>query len=335
MRNEVTRIVPAADTSRVGGRRIPVPARRAEGAPDAALARLAARQHGVVSTEQLHAIGIGPAATTRRVAHGRLHRVHRGVYAVGHARLSQRGHWMAATLAAGAGSALSHHAAAVCWGIWPRACPRIDVITLRDIGDLPGVCFHRSRCIPSREVTSSGGIPITTVARTIVDLADVMTPHQLTKVLHEAAFRSRLNLRQLRSIGERLRNRPGRCVLEAAVELYASGSSGTRSQLEDRLLDLLAAAGISTPRVNVRAATPTRHIEVDFRWVAERVCVEVDGPGHRLPDTQRDDDERDRLMLAAGYITLRFSASDVKRRARSVTAQIASALRGRADLDQP
>jgi predicted transcriptional regulator of viral defense system len=97
------------------------------GAVDQEIARRAARQHGVVSTRQLAALGLSRSAVAARATAGRLHRVHRGVYAVGHPRLTLRGHWMAAVLAAGPGAALSHASAAALWELRPSAATRIDV----------------------------------------------------------------------------------------------------------------------------------------------------------------------------------------------------------------
>src|SRR5215213_4104627 len=150
---------------------------------DARIAAVAGRQHGVITTAQLRAAGLTDAAMYKRVAAGRLHPLYRGVYAAGHDRLSQEGRWMAATLAAGPGAALSHEAAAKHWKIWRRKVTGIDVIVPGQRRARDGVTVHRTRNLDARDVTVHQGIPITTPARTLVDLATTLTAHQLANVI--------------------------------------------------------------------------------------------------------------------------------------------------------
>jgi hypothetical protein len=269
---------------------------------DAAIARLAARQHGLITFLQLLAIGLSRAAITQRVRSGRLHRIHRGVYAVGHPHLSREGQWMAAVLAAGEGSGLSHLTAAVHLNAWRRAIKGIDVIGSRR-RTLRGVRVHTYRNLDPRDLTIHRGIPVTTMARTLVDLTDVLTEHQLANVIHEVAFRKRFSERATRAAMARA---PGRKlgVLERALQAHASGSAGTKSDLEDQFLAQLP-AGLPPPLVNAGVQTPTRQLEVDLLWPAERLIVEVDGPGHARPRTQREDAERERLLNQAGFEVVR------------------------------
>jgi Transcriptional regulator, AbiEi antitoxin len=142
---------------------------------DARLAALAGRQHGLVTAAQLARAGLGYAAVSNRAGSGRLHRKYRGVYAVGQPRLSKEGEWMAAVLACGEGAALSHLSAAVHWRIWRRRVTGIDVLAPRN-RHLPGVRVHKCRRLDPRDITTRGHIPVTTVARTLEDLTDVLTP---------------------------------------------------------------------------------------------------------------------------------------------------------------
>jgi predicted transcriptional regulator of viral defense system len=150
--------------------------------PDVALAELAARQHGVVALAQLLALGFGAGAIAYRLKVGRLHLLHRGVYAVGHRPPSPLATAMAAVLACGPNAALSHRSAGALWRILPRWHSPVEV-TAPTKRDHPAIHVHRSRHI---DTTVHYGIPVTTPARTLVDLADVLNPKHLTRALNEA-----------------------------------------------------------------------------------------------------------------------------------------------------
>ena len=269
--------------------------------PDVRLAAIARRQHGLATIAQLRTTGLDDAAVKRRVGAGRLHRVGRGVYAVGHASLSEEALWMAAVLVAGEGTALSHLAAAKLWQAWRRRA-QVAVVSPRR-SRLPYV--HRARQLDPRDITRFHGIPVTTVPRTLIDLTDVLTAHQLANVIHEAAFRNRFSEPATRAAMERARGRQNLNVLDEALELNAKGSPGTKSALEDEALARIQAAGLPEPLVNVHV----EGIEVDLHWPEQNLCLEVDGPGHARPRTQRADAERDRQLRAAGYEVIRASAN--------------------------
>src|SRR3954469_24186100 len=155
----------------IGGERRTRPA-------DALIAALADRQHGVVARRQLVALGLSARAIEHRLERGRLHLLHRGVYAVGHRVLSQRGWWMAAVLAAGPGAVLSHRSAAALWGIRPTARARIEVTTPKRLHSRPGLHAHCA-VLPPDEMTTYQGIPVTTAPRTLLDLAAVIPSNEL------------------------------------------------------------------------------------------------------------------------------------------------------------
>jgi very-short-patch-repair endonuclease len=275
------------------------------------LAPLAGRQHGCVSTAQLTRLGYNSAAIAEQVAAGRLHRKYRGVYAVGHPNLSRHGEWMAAVLAAGPGAALSHIAAASLHGIWTLQPKRIDVLTPRLRRPQRGFTAHSCRHLDPRDVTIWRGIPVTTVARTLVDLTDLLDWARLANVIHEAAYRDLFDPAATRAAMARATGRRRLPVLERALEAHASGSAGTRSRAEERFLAAVEAAGLPDARVNTPAPVPawpgTAGIEVDFLWPELGLCVEVDGPGHARPRTRREDEMRDRLLTAAGFEVVRVS----------------------------
>ena len=153
-----------------------------------AIAALAGRQHGVVARWQLLAAGIGRGAVEHRLTRGRLLPVHRGVYAVGHAVLAREGHWLAATLAGGSAAVLSHRSAAALWGIRSTARERIEVTVAPGRRATPGIETRRS-AIAVDERTTCRGIPVTTPARTLLDLAAVLRPPELERCLEQAEVR--------------------------------------------------------------------------------------------------------------------------------------------------
>jgi len=260
-----------------------------------------------VSLAQLAALGLDRRVVARRVRAGRLHRVYRGVYAVGHAGLSREGTWLAAVLASGVGAGLSRRAAGELWRITRRRVPFPEVVVPCGRRRQGAIRAHASGSLIPSDVLVHRGIPVTTVARTIVDLGDVSTPHQVAHAIHEAAFRKRFNLAATRAVLARATSRRGVTVVARALELHLAGCPGTRSDLEDAFLALLPAP-LPEPRVN----SIVLDLEVDFLWPDRRLAVEVDGPGHRRPAARRDDARKDAVLRAAGYTVLRFTDRDLR-----------------------
>jgi hypothetical protein len=159
--------------------------------PDVLLARLAANQHGVVSLDQLRALGISSDAISRRVHAGRLHRIYRGVYAVGHPRLTHEGRWMAAVLACGSGAVLSHRSAAALWKLLPSQ-PGMSHVTVPSHAGRKrrkGIHLHRSTSLHPAQTTLRMGIPVTTPARTLADLRRCATEDELREARRRAELR--------------------------------------------------------------------------------------------------------------------------------------------------
>lgn len=274
----------------------------------------------MVAVAQLHAAGYDGRAITRGVVAGRLHRVYRGVYAVGHRGLAREGKWMAAVLAAGEGAALSHLCAAALWELRRLRTDFVTVVAPKERAPRGPVRVHVSRALDPRDVTARRAIPVTTVARTLVDLSDVLTPHQLANVIHEAAFRERFDLRGTWEAIARAHGRRRLRELRRAIDLYLAGSAGTKSRYEDAFLRLVADP---EPLVN----TDLLGEEVDFHWPRLRLVVEVDGEGHDRPPARRDDARRDALLRQAGYTTLRFTGAEVERHPREVLGRVRTAQR--------
>ena len=209
---------------------------------------------------------------------------------------------MAAILACGPGSCLACLTAAVHLRTWRRRVTTIHVLAPRE-RRLDGVRVQTYRRLDPREVSVRDGIPVTTVPRTLVDLSDVLSAHQLANVIHEAAFRKLFDERAARAAMTRANGRHNLHVLEKALELNVAGSAGTRSDLEDRFLALTSRSGLPEPLVN----TQIENLEVDFHWPEQNLIIEVDGPGHTRARTKRDDAQRDTRLQAAGHTVLRIS----------------------------
>ena len=285
--------------------------RNQSNAPDTRIAEIAARQHGLVRAQDLRAAGVSPAAASRRRARGLLHRVHRGVDAVGHAALSREARWLAAVFAAGMGAVLSHLAAAELWGL-RRSKGSISVVAPRQVR-VAGVRVHRCNRLDPRDVTVRNGIPVTTVARTIVDLTALLTVEQLTNVMYEAAHWDRLDLDAVRETAARLVGRHELETLDEAIDAHLKGSAGTKSEKED-LFHALLGDRLPKPIANVKVLGH----EVDAYWPEFRLIAEVDGPGHERPRARRRDRERDRMLEAAGYRVLRFTDIEIEQRPDTV-----------------
>jgi hypothetical protein len=299
---------------------------RAEGVvrrADAEIAALAARQHGVVERGQLAALGLGRGAIAHRVAAGRLHRVHRGVYAVGHPILTANGHRMAAVLACGPGAALSHASAAALWEIRPSAATRIDV-------SVPGaggrakrarIRVHRAPGLRTDEVTEAQGIRVTTPARTLLDLASSLPRRALERALDEAVTRELFDGAALRKVVAKHRGEHGAGTLAAALTTHRPGTTPTKSNLEEGMLAICDAHHLERPLVNAWVAG----LEVDFHWPAQRLVVEADSYRyHHTPKAFERDRERDAILARAGYRTLRFSDRQIASDPAAVAATIRS-----------
>lgn len=297
--------------------------------PDATLARLAAAQHGVVARRQLLAAGVASSTIGRRVDSGHLVPVHRAVYAVGHACLTRYGHSLAAVLAVGPGAVLSHRDAAALHGLRPPGDHvRTHVTTCRRAAGTPRIRVHRTTVLdPRRDVAVVAGIPATSVARTLVDLADVVKPEPLAKALEEAERRHLLDVRALEDALARTRGRHGRghaAIRAALAQHAATGAQLTRSPLERAFLALLDAHGLPRPRVNAWVGD----MEVDATWPRQRVAVELDGwSAHATRAAFARDRERGNALQTRGWIVLRFTHGQVTREPAAVARTVREALR--------
>lgn len=272
----------------------------------------------MVARGQLLEAHMTAAMIGERIRAGRLLRLHPGVYAVGHARLRSEGHWLAAVLAVGPGAVLSHRDAAGLHGLRPANHARIDVSTRGRARTSPKITVHRTRVLAADDVTSIAGIPVTTVARTLVDLAGAVPRDHLAKAIKEAERQRTFDLRAIRAAMARTRGRTGRGhqALKQAIEEHAAlGLSATDSVLEDAFLRLVDRTGLSKPATQVLVAG----FKVDAVWRTPRVVVELDGwAHHHTRDAFERDRERDATLTENGWRVVRFTYRQVTQRPDAV-----------------
>ena len=296
--------------------------KRAPRSPDAAIARLASRQHGVVSRAQLAALGLGDGALAHRVRSGRLHRLHRGVFAVGHRAVSRHGAWMAAVLAVGDGAVLSHRSAGALWGIRDTARSRIEVTVAGHRRPRARLQIHDA-ALPADEVTVHAGIPVTTAARTLLDLAAVLAPHQLERAINEAEFQRLTSPVSLEALIARHPHRRGTAALEKILEAASIGRHRTRTDLEAAFLALLDAHGLPRPETNRRTGAG----EVDAVWPGQRLIVELDGyQAHGTRQAFENDRARDRELISQGWRVVRITWRQLETDGATIARQLRALL---------
>jgi len=279
-----------------------------------------------VSLAQLLAAGVGEGAVRHRVKLGRLVRLHRGVYAVGHAQLTLLGWRWAAVLACGGPgqAALSHRTAAAVWDLLPSPA-KFDVTTLRAAHATPAIRVHRSRTLQPADITHIDGLPLTTVARTLVDLAATQTPRQIERAVHRAEHLRLLDTRALEAQLARANGRTTTPLTTAIEHLKLSEPDLTRSELEERFLTLILDAQLPRPRTNARVGP----YEVDFHWPDHHLVVETDGAAtHATPTAFEQDRRRDAELATIGHRVLRFTHHQVVHEPGPVLRAVRAALRG-------
>ena len=253
-------------------------------------------------------LGLSPAGIRRRVVAGRLHSLYRGVYAVGHVALSWQSRQLAAVLAAGPGAVLSHRSAGRLWDLirWSGA---IEVTTPRARKPRPGFDLHRSHCLSNDDRAVRDAIPVTSLARTVVDLAEVLDDRRLSKAVHEAEIRKLFDLRAVEEALARVPGRAGRHRLQRVLRAYGPGPRFTRSDGEVAFLALCDRHGLPSPESAVTIAG----YELDFVWPGLGLAVELDGPGtHYTIYAYHEDRRRDRALAPHHIQVLRITPLDLE-----------------------
>jgi very-short-patch-repair endonuclease len=291
---------------------------------------MARRQHGVVTRNQLLGLGFSAQSIQHRITNGRLHPVDRGVYAVGRRELTRHGRWMAAVLSCGSRAVLSHGSAAALWGIGAGRRGAIDVsVPFCHPRRRSGILVHRRPKLQLNDVTVRDDIPVTTVVRTLIDLATRLGPNALERAINEA---DRLDLIDPERLLAALDAYPGQRGVGRLKSLLGDRTFRlTDSELERRFLPLAERAGLPVPLTG----QDLNGFKVDFYWSDLRLVVETDGLRyHRTPAQQARDRLRDQTHTAAGLTPLRFTHAQIRFEPRRVEAVLRS-VAGRADrLDE-
>ena len=275
-----------------------------------ALAELAERQHGVVSIQQLGELGLSRGGVQSRVGRGRLHRVHRGVYAVGYPLLSVEGKYRAAVLACGPEAVLSHRSAADHLGLRHTDRPSVDVTspgTRRR--KRRGIDAHESGSLREGDTAIVRGIPCTTVARTLLDLAGVVDERAVELAIERAEQRRLFDRRAVESALARADGRAGASVVRRLVSKVDWRPTLTRRELEERFLRLCREAKLPPPEVNAWIPlSDGADAEADFLWRERRLVVETDGnETHGTRQAFERDRLRDQRLAVAGFRVVRFT----------------------------
>jgi very-short-patch-repair endonuclease len=275
------------------------------GTRNARIAQIAGAQRGRVATRQLRAAGISTSAIGRMIASGTLIAVHRGVYRVGHAAPVRLGDETSALLAVGDDAALSHFSAAIFWGLLAPGSGdgQIHVMAPRERRVSPaGVAVHRSRMLERRDVWTREGLPVVSPARALLDIAPVAGDRQLELAVDRGLVDRVLKPAHVADILSRAGGHRGRARLAAVLERQTAGTTMTRSEAEERLLELIRSARLSQPVVNAKVGG----YEVDFFWPHERFALEVDGYRyHSARSVFERDRRKDNDLRKLGVTTMR------------------------------
>jgi very-short-patch-repair endonuclease len=253
---------------------------------DEQIALLAARQHGIVASRQMRALGIERGAVETRLARGSLHRVHQGVYAVGHGDLDMEAEYMAAVIAGGAGALLSHASAASLWGLMKPIEGPIHVTIPRRSGRRrrARIRWHHTTTLEPADLTRRFEIPVTSVSRTLLDLDGTVEPRLYRRAVREAQHR--------------------RIKLDPRIR-----ADRTRSDLESDFLAFCRRHRLPLPEVNLRVGRPT----VDFVWPAIRLAVETDSYEYHHGEVAFEGDHaRDLYLRRRGLTVLRYTGRQLE-----------------------
>ena len=299
--------------------------------PHRELAKLASRQYGVVAIWQLLGLGFSRDAVMRMGQAGRLHRLYRGVYAVGHRALSPRGKLLAAVYACGERAVASHHAAAWMWEVRRLGAGRLHVTVPVRRKEPTGIQLHCVRALPNEDRAVVEGIPVTCLARTLVDEGALLTQQQLRRTFEEADRRGLLDADAVARACHRGRGRKGVANARQALADYRPDPPKSRSDLEEDFLDFCRDNGIPEPSVNVWIAGQ----EVDMAWPEHGVIVELDSwEFHRTREAFERDRERLEELAAADLKPIRVTSRRMQRNGAALCAHLLALFKRHSAKDQ-
>lgn len=290
---------------------------------DRELADLAERQHGIVSIRQLTGpLGYSRSAVYRAVDAGRLHRLFPGVYAVGHTKLSLYAQCLAAVLACGPDALLSHVSAAWLWNLTKTSPLPAAVSAPQHRRRRPPIRLHEARSLTPDDRTLREGIPVTSLPRTLLDLAATVRFEWLEKMVERSEDLELFDLRAVEDLLERTVGHQGHCRLRRAIALYKP-SSFTRSSLEKRFLELCLQAGLPQPRTNF----VVHGFELDCYWPDHRFAVELDVfETHGTRAAFERDRKRQEDLLLQGIAMTRVTGPRLEKEPREVIQRVARLL---------
>lgn len=297
---------------------------------DEQILELAMRQHGVVARWQLREMGMPDRTIGDRLSQRRLHPIHRGVYAVGHSLLSADAHLMAAALAGGPAAVVSHISAADLYGILSHSGRWVYVTVPGGGRSRGGLRFHRAR-LPGDEVTHARGIPVTTVPRTLFDLAAHTPRRRVQTAIHEAEVGRLWDALTLHDLIARYPRARGTATLRSILKDRNLGERATDEQIET--LFLAAVEGLHRqPQLNRSLVINGRLYKPDAVWEAEKVMVELDGRAvHATHRNFESDRARDRALAAAGWIVIRITWRQLRDEPGAAAADLAAVLAARGE----
>jgi very-short-patch-repair endonuclease len=260
-----------------------------------------------------------------RAAGSQLHRIHRGVYAVGHRKLTLKGHWIAAVLACGPEGLLSYRAALALWDLRRSETGPIDVTVPTQTGRRgpKGVRMHKTALLTQADAASVDGIPVTSLAWTVVDFAAIARRQQVRSVLEALERRGVYIGRELDELLRRTPNRKGVKTLRLAIADLTGPAPWLQSELEEFFRELIRDSDLPDYEANAMV----EGMVVDALWRKERLIVELDGFGfHRARRSFEDDRRRDAKLQVAGYRVLRITQWRLTHEPHAVLADIRSLL---------
>jgi very-short-patch-repair endonuclease len=287
------------------------------------LADIAGRQHGIVSRKQSEGAGVSSETINRWIRKDRLHRIHRGVYALGHDAITIRGRWMAAVLASGPGAVLSHRSATALWGIWGSGTGETYVIVPRHTGSHRSIKRHFG-ALPDDEITTLDGIPVTSAARAVLDLAVDKGGAAAESALREMEYLGIYGPVSLPTLLARHPKHQGATIVKRCLERLEDDPGGRlRSPLEELFLPFLDAHQIRRPRLNHWITLGDDRFQVDCYWPEARLIGELDDfQSHGTRRAMSKDRRRDRRLLTATFRVVRITEAQL----RSEPAELAADL---------
>lgn len=293
------------------------------GAGERAVAAIAEGQEGLITTPQLLFVGIGHGAIRYRRELGRLHVVHRGVFAVGHGKITPEGCLAAAALACGPTAVISHRSAAVLWDLLPPPAPGgVHISSPTHLRPRAGIVLHRSKAPAPTDVRRRQRLPLTSPAMTVLDLAETEPLPVLQRALNEARVRSLVDQRRFAELAMRTNGRTG---WGALLKIFRDEGfpDFSRSRAETILWGLIRSAELPLPRRNLRV----HGHELDFYWPDARLNAEIDGrAAHGTGLRFESDRDRDAHLATFGIRVMRFTWKQLTERPELVVGRLSAAL---------